>query len=722
MGRDDHRHRGSNLYLQSGCTYFNGIPLRPLSYRPLLARTVWRKHFYLALCPNHCPKESGFETIADFPPLAYTRTSSRFLRICDGNARKRYFSSAVQYQEATTHTFQASAIPHSDDRNTNHPQQPYLLTVHAGRVSAERRHARQHDASPSRYFEVHKTDLRRIGAILKVQTALVRGYFPREMPPVFSSKEFGEIASRLVSHAPVKEWTKPVAMNLARPGSLRRRLSIPNPFSQLALVNECHENWSELNAHLAKSQISLSRPTVKFGGKRSLEFRVPFTDRAHQRLQRMWRGRFTVRADITDCYGSVYTHSLDWALHTKAAAKANIRSSGPKLLGAKLDALVRNGQDGQTKGIPVGPDTSLLLAEIILSDIDSSLQHKMKQVSTSAIRMVDDIEFFAQSRGEAEDFLTAWDSLLHGYDLSLNPRKTEIVEGPIPPELPWRVYLSQFRFRTETDALLARDVQSFFARAFELSVENPGDSVLGYAVARAGALAVGDKSWAALQYAMLAAITVEPSTLRFVSPLLTKANSRGARIDMDLIEETLNRICSYHAPFEHGSEVAWSLHILKELQLPIDEEAAVRVAEMRDNCSLLLLMDFIERSSITGQIPDMTAVHARAEEEGADKSEDWLLGYEAGRNGWTNSSNYAAEPHWKELLEANVAFFKAGPDGKPAISASSSNPSPGSSSKNQQLTPPTPFPPFMNLGAGGNDSPFMNDSENEQEVDPSQFY
>lgn len=61
------------------------------------------------------------------------------------------------------------------------------------------------------------------------------------------------------------------------------------------------------------------------------------------------RAPLIVRTDINQFYGSIYTHSIPWALHGKATAKAN---RSPALLGNALDECVRNAQDGQTIGVP----------------------------------------------------------------------------------------------------------------------------------------------------------------------------------------------------------------------------------------------------------------------------------------------------------------------------------------------------------------------------------
>lgn len=503
---------------------------------------------------------------------------------------------------------------------------------------------------------------------MRALDALERGYFPKELPHSFSSKSFAHAVPLLTVDAP-KTWTRPVTLNLARPGTLRRPLAIPNPFSQAALVFTCTSNWTVLDSHLSQSKISISRPVARPRG-RALGFRIPFRGRPAERVARMGRARYTLRSDISEFYGSIYTHSLEWAIHTKQLAKANLKAHGAALLGGLLDKQVRLGQDGQTKGIPIGPDTSFLMAEIILCAVDVELQNKHPQTADFCFRLMDDLEFSAQSRGEAEDVLLAWDSLLKGYELALNPMKTEIIDGPIPPEASRRVHLSQFNFRTETDTVLANDIYSFFSLAFELAKQNKGEPILSYAVNRVNPRPTEAKSWKAFSELLLAAIVADPSSLGNVSAALEWAISEDLPMNRAALSDTLNAMCSYHAPLEHGSEVSWSLSIMRDLDLPLHSEAAGRVAQMQDNCSLLLLFDCIARKKITDAAPNMTDVVARAEDPEAWKSEDWLLGYECGRNGWASDKYFQAQDHWKEIRQLGVSFFRATPSTPvPAVSS-----------------------------------------------------
>jgi hypothetical protein len=131
----------------------------------------------------------------------------------------------------------------------------------------------------------------------------------------------------------------------------------------------------------------------------------------------------------------------------------------------------------------------------------------------------------------------------------------------------------------------------------------------------------------------------------------------GLPLDLTLLESTLDGMCAYHAPLEHGSEVAWSLYLIRRLNLDLTSETAEAVSRMRDNCSLLLLMDLVKLGNVMRPLPDMSEIVERAERPGAPASEDWLLAYEFSRNGWADPAHFISEPHWAELRTRQVGFF-----------------------------------------------------------------
>ena len=140
--------------------------------------------------------------------------------------------------------------------------------------------------------------------------------------------------------------------------------------------------------------------------------------------------KYLVEADISNCFPSIYTHALSWALVGKSTAKKTQRDK--TLWYNKLDFHTRNCTDGETHGILVGPHTSNLLSEIILTKIDSVLTKKWEY-----IRNIDDYSCYVHSYEEAQRFIVDLSKELRFYDLTLNHKKTKITEFPLPSESLW---------------------------------------------------------------------------------------------------------------------------------------------------------------------------------------------------------------------------------------------------------------------------------------------
>ena len=200
---------------------------------------------------------------------------------------------------------------------------------------------------------------------------LGRGYLPQELPELFSSTSFQRVVA-VASGAPAPftgpnvKWSQPAAHNLGRPGGLRRRLAVPNPVSFYRLAALFDAERAALLPLWQRSTYSKTRPDPAAAGVRGI---APVAqDRVSARVQVRVGVKYVLRADIAQFYPSIYTHAIPWAIHSKPVAKANMRNAA--LLGNKLDKEVQGGQNGQTKGVLIGPDTSLGIAEILMGVVD----------------------------------------------------------------------------------------------------------------------------------------------------------------------------------------------------------------------------------------------------------------------------------------------------------------------------------------------------------------
>ena len=176
-----------------------------------------------------------------------------------------------------------------------------------------------------------------------------RGFFPKELPPTFTTESFGRFCGTYESKAlsfdcsKEKSSSKPSMFYLARAGDLRRDLAILNPIHYALLCKCVIDNWPAIATRF-QSTISSTTPRVSPNG-RAIE-RLHFLDSIPERRAASRKlGRFLLKTDISRFYPSVYTHSIPWAFHSKPASKADRTDA---LFGNMIDMRIRNCQDGQT--------------------------------------------------------------------------------------------------------------------------------------------------------------------------------------------------------------------------------------------------------------------------------------------------------------------------------------------------------------------------------------
>jgi hypothetical protein len=369
-------------------------------------------------------------------------------------------------------------------------------------------------------------------------------------------------------------------------------------------------------------------------------------------------GAVTLRTDINQFYPSIYTHAVDWAVRTKRRAKKAKNAQG---LGPELDKRLRNSRSGQTVGLSIGPDTSWLVSELVLGRVDEALTRKFPIVTKRAVRFGDDMLFYASSIEEAHEVLGEYERCLAEYELSLNATKVAVVGGLEAADPSWVSTLRRFQYRDATEDQLAQDLIDLFAFAHEIARSLPTQGVLSYAIKRCNPFPAGKRTWPIYRDLVLASITQEASTLRHVYEILMFAKQHALAVDQDAVVDVLNEVCARHASFDHGFEVAWILTILRDLNLPLDAATANAIATMNDNCSLILLIDAVQRAPFTLNGVDTSAALSRAELKGALSSEDWLLAYESRVAKWCAPRAWDGLPQWEGLKKAGVRFFVPSP-------------------------------------------------------------
>lgn len=131
--------------------------------------------------------------------------------------------------------------------------------------------------------------------------------------------------------------------------------------------------------------------------------------------------------DITDCYGSIYTHSVSWAIHERTFIKAGNNRCDPNLIGNILDNNLQNMSNGQTNGIPQGSVLMDFIAEMVLGYADIKLSIKINNAKIKnyhIIRYRDDYRIFVNNQTEGDIIVKFLTETLIDLGLKLNLSKT----------------------------------------------------------------------------------------------------------------------------------------------------------------------------------------------------------------------------------------------------------------------------------------------------------
>lgn len=168
--------------------------------------------------------------------------------------------------------------------------------------------------------------------------------------------------------------------------------------------------------------------------------------------------------DIADCYSSIYTHSIAWAVETKEIAKCNKNNNN--LLGNKIDKIIQMMQQGQTNGIPQGSNLMDFIAEIVLGSIDQQISLRISDANINnykILRFRDDYRIFTNNPIEGATILQIISEVLLSMGMRLNSSKTKRSDDVIttaikPDKLDWLLSYCPSEINPQQSLLLIREL------------------------------------------------------------------------------------------------------------------------------------------------------------------------------------------------------------------------------------------------------------------------
>jgi hypothetical protein len=313
------------------------------------------------------------------------------------------------------------------------------------------------------------------------------GLFPEKIPSFLSSKSFYDAYIKMGKPKFEDKGKDYIRYESMRDINIPRLMAIPNPFVYANLCEILSVNWEKIKQHLVENvknqNIKVSRIHIRIIENQNHLFEMNYknSDKDGDPEQNIIIGQqYCVEADISNCFPSIYSHSIPWALIGRENAKAN--KDNDQEWYNKIDRALRNIKNEETNGILIGPHTSNLISEIVLIKIDNVLIEK----GYKYVRNIDDYKCYVSSYEKAEAFLLDLSSELKKFELHLNNKKTKISTLPMASVSQWVNKLNNFYIGdklTEDKKVVfeLKRLRSFLDLAIELMLEENNSAVLNYA-------------------------------------------------------------------------------------------------------------------------------------------------------------------------------------------------------------------------------------------------
>lgn len=223
-----------------------------------------------------------------------------------------------------------------------------------------------------------------------------------------------------------------------------RHLQLIHPVLYVCLVNQLTEktNWQFIQDRFKEFSVDQRIECCSLPTKRTnktleaaaINHGLEYIEEESLKLSLDYQ--YIFKTDITNCYDSLYTHSVDSALHGKETAKNNRNNNSQ---GGIIDKLLQSMSYGQTNGIPHGSYLMDFIAEIVLGYADLLLSEKLKkELNFKIMRHRDDYRIFVHAAHDGERIMQALSEVLATLGMRLNTKKTsssnEIIANSIKPD------------------------------------------------------------------------------------------------------------------------------------------------------------------------------------------------------------------------------------------------------------------------------------------------
>lgn len=482
---------------------------------------------------------------------------------------------------------------------------------------------------------------------------LAYGFFAEKLPPVFSSIQFFDYCKKMPASF-TYDRDEYISFRTMRNISIPRQMGIPTPMSYQRLCAILRDNWSNIQQHFhtqtygQKFRISRIHIRKEYDTKRIFEmnyknWRVDGNPEFELLINEKLLSRYLVKADISNCFPSIYSHSIPWALVGKKQAKDTIGDYS--LWYNKIDKACQDLKYGETHGLLIGPHASNLVSELILTVVDKQLYDQGYRF----VRNIDDYDCYVNSHECAMRFLKELEETLGKFDLPLNHKKTQIIELPIGIEKNWKHLINALPTVGVSGVVDYPQVNAFIDTAFRLASETNNIAVINYAIKKLAGYKISDnaKKLASKRFIHMAALY--PYLLHLMEDFVFKPYGVETS-EIKTLSDTIYKDAKIVNDYE---SICYSIYFALRYDFLLDELDTAYVIQQKD--CIALVMTWLYYMKANGWNRNATEVkplnRLAMELKTTEMGRYWLFCYETLKAG-------SLPGEWRAMKQDEVSFIK----------------------------------------------------------------
>ncbi|WP_242535037.1 RNA-directed DNA polymerase [Roseococcus suduntuyensis] len=459
---------------------------------------------------------------------------------------------------------------------------------------------------------------------------LRKGMLPENLPPSFGSHLLGTRLAEYYSGSDLsKKLNKHSPYNASKRGGHRRIFSAIHPSMAYNSSLFLERNWRDVSQIFSQDTFSYSIPQVLPSSRRAVVITSQH-EMDQTKLEKLSRYRYIAKTDISRFYHSLYTHTIPWAVHGKVQAKANKTDS---LLFNQLDRIFRNGQDGQTIGIPVGPDASRITAEIVSCAIDLTAKNLILDRSATIVRHVDDVWIGAHSYETAESILGFYRTAIQSFELDINESKTKIFDSNFDfIDLGIAEIDLRFDHAVESMSEKPEKVRDALEFALQYVKKSNDDGALKYTLRKIDKWGKKGLYWHIIEPYLLRFMQISSHCCDYVYAILIWRKFTFGAIDEELWSDVFDRFIRIHADLRHDSEIIWTIYAANILEIDIHSDLLLSIMKSGHALSVIAALDHAHHRLNWGA--EEYALPFERLQPTEDSREDWPIFYEWKAQEW----------------------------------------------------------------------------------------